>query len=612
MSDLEQFVLTYLQEAGALVEPPAFQVYEVLLPDAAARRWQQPTYLQLAFTETEQEEVTHLGYNHPFVEQLVHEAHSHPASTRLIIDNLRLDKTGLDELAANSWGLVNARVQPQPRTTIARTRSTYIRFNFKAALLSDEKQERLVSVLMDAHTGNRVTNPEPIATRATVPTPDTILDTFPPSPMRWQPPAGPPLKLPLDQTSLQALLVRAQNAVRDELGEALTNLQNRVARFRELDEARLNDYYGDLRNDLHQRLKNALPDRKASLQDKLDAVKTEHAHKLADLAERYQVQIHLTLLNLLVIQQAKLVLPVLVSNRTTQVEAFAVWDPFLYRLEPLLCQVCGLPGEQRMHLCHNGHLAHEACLAPACVDCKRVFCQDCAGEVGKCAVCHQPLCRHSQLKCKDCGRVTCQAHRTLCHANEGQPVDLSKPAPPVPPPAPEPEPPPPSKTPAKGKSKPPAKKTPPAPLPKPKPVPVKMPAGVPTPKRIEVVISHHEVVAYVLASREREVAVRSWSLQPMEGGIIRHCDCEKGAECKNHGVILRPMEWTPMGTFFNKEFEALAEEYGLPLKQVNFNRHMLFDSGPVPIPKLELFGLWLDREAMQVSRATFDRLYGKK
>ena len=139
-----------------------------------------------------------------------------------------------------------------------------------------------------------------------------------------------------------------------------------------------------------------------------------------------------------------------------------------------------------------------------------------------------------------------------------------------------------------------------------------MPAGVPTPKRIEVVISHHEVVAYVLASREREVAVRSWSLQPMEGGIIRHCDCEKGAECKNHGVILRPMEWTPMGTFFNKEFEALAEEYGLPLKQVNFNRHMLFDSGPVPIPKLELFGLWLDREAMQVSRATFDRLYGKK
>ena len=538
------------------------------------------------------------------------EAHAHPASTRLIIDNLRLDKTGLDELAANSWGLVNARVQPQPRTTVARTCSTYIRFNFKAALLSDEKQERLVSVLMDAHTGNRVPNPEPITTRAAVPTPDTILDTLSPSPMRWQPPDGPALKLPLDQTSLQALLVRAQNAVHDELGEALINLQNRVARFRELDEARLNDYYGDLEKDLRQRLKSALPDRQASLQDKLEAVKTEHAYKLADLAERYQVQIHLTLLNLLVIQQAKLVLPVFVSNRTTQVEAFAVWDPLMYRLEPLLCQVCGLPGAQRMHLCHNGHLAHEACLAPACVDCKRLFCQDCAGEVGECAVCHQPLCRHSQLKCKDCGRVTCQAHRTLCHANEGQPIDLSKPAPP--PPAPEPEPSPSPQTPAKSKSKAPAKKTLPAPPPAPKPAPVKMPPGVPTPKRIEIVISHHEVVAYVLASREREVAVRSWSLEPLEGGIMRHCDCEKGAECKNHGVILRPMEWQPMGTFFNKEFAALVEEYGLSLKQVTFNRHTLFDKVPVPIPKLDLFGLWLDREAMQVSRVTFDRLYGKK
>ncbi len=469
MSELEQFVLTYLQEAGALVEPPAFQVYEVLLPDAAARRWQQPAYLQLAFTETEEADATYLGYNHPLVEQLVQEAHEHPASTRLIINNLRLDKTGLDELAANSWGLINARVQPQPRTIVARTLSTYIRFNFKAALLSDEKQERLVSVLMDAHTGNRVADPGDIEVRAAAPTSDTLLDTLSPAPMRWQPPGGPPLKLPLDQTSLQALLVRAQNAVRDELGDALTNLQNRVARFRELDEARLNDYYGDLEKDLRQRLKSALSDRKAGLQDKLDAVKTERARKLSDLAERYQVQIHLTLLNLMVIQQAKLVLPVQISNRTTQVEAYAVWDPLLYRLEPLLCQVCGLPGEQRMHLCHNGHIAHEACLAPACVDCKRAFCQKCAAEVGECAVCHQPLCRHSQLKCKDCGRVTCQAHRTLCHANEGQPVDLSKPAPsPTPAAEPEPEPEPAPKPKAKSKPAAATKKAPPPTPPKPK------------------------------------------------------------------------------------------------------------------------------------------------
>jgi hypothetical protein len=37
---------------------------------------------------------------------------------------------------------------------MARVRSIYVRFNFKAAILSDEKQERLVSVLMDAYTGS--------------------------------------------------------------------------------------------------------------------------------------------------------------------------------------------------------------------------------------------------------------------------------------------------------------------------------------------------------------------------------------------------------------------------------------------------------------------------
>ncbi len=48
-----------------------------------------------------------------------------------------------------------------------------------------------------------------------------------------------------------------------------------------------------------------------------------------------------------------------------------------------------------------------------------------------------------------------------------------------------------------------------------------------------------------------------------------------------------------MGTFFNQEIEALAEEYGLTLKVVNYNRSAIFDREPVPIPKLQLFGLWV-------------------
>ena len=38
--------------------------------------------------------------------------------------------------------------------------------------------------LMDAHTGNRVADPGDIEVRAAAPTPDTILNTLSPSPMR--------------------------------------------------------------------------------------------------------------------------------------------------------------------------------------------------------------------------------------------------------------------------------------------------------------------------------------------------------------------------------------------------------------------------------------------
>ena len=71
------------------------------------------------------------------------------------------------------------------------------------------------------------------------------------------------------------------------------------------------------------------------------------------------------------------------------------------------------------------------------------------------------------------------------------------------------------------------------------------------------------------------------------------------------------MEWKTVESLLATEIEALADEYGLPLKKVTFNRQTAFGLDPVRIPRLELFGLWHDAEALKVSRVTFDRLYGK-
>lgn len=66
MSELETFVLGYLEEVGSLIEPPAFRIYEALLPEKVAERWQVDPYIQLAFSDTDRAGVTQLGYNHPW------------------------------------------------------------------------------------------------------------------------------------------------------------------------------------------------------------------------------------------------------------------------------------------------------------------------------------------------------------------------------------------------------------------------------------------------------------------------------------------------------------------------------------------------------------------
>lgn len=124
---------------------------------------------------------------------MVQEANGRPASATLYINDLRL-KTNIDDVAAATWVVPNARVERQKRSTVARVRHTYIRFNFKAAILTDDKQERVVSVLMDAHSGSRVVDANAIESRATAVTPMPSSNPCPMPPSAGSPKTASPLK----------------------------------------------------------------------------------------------------------------------------------------------------------------------------------------------------------------------------------------------------------------------------------------------------------------------------------------------------------------------------------------------------------------------------------
>ena len=594
MSELADFVLDAFRQAGGIVEPPAYAIYEVLLPEDIAHRWDVPTYQRLAFAGeappeiADTEDFTLMGYGHPLVDTLVEEIRAEPACTVAYVNDLRLEKRGLLELARQELGLTNARMSAAPHGGQAAALCHYVRFNFKAALVTDEKRERLVSVVMDAQAGFAVpelTHIEQLVRLEEEPAFGHLL----PAPVRWLPESQ-----PLSQPVLEGLLERATRAALDELAAPLETLRRRAVRHLELDRARLTEYYDDIAHDLERRItRTSDADRRASLEDKLVAAQAEREDKLADVEAKYRLRVELDLINLQVIVQPKILLPVQVGNRTAEIERAVVWDPLLHRIEPLACDACGRPME-RLTLCSGGHLVHEDCLLEEqCIDCKRVYCHLCADQMGQCVVCNRPVCLHSLNDCDECGRATCREHVGLCHAADGEPA---RPAPPEPEPkkeelpAPEaakdaptpPSPPPPSAKKREKATKPPSRTIH-------QPVKKKQPRP-PNPDKIEVYVEPRAPVvnAFVLTKGKKQIAVRSWMMTGE--GIAVRCQCEKWYRCPADGKLLIPPDDSSIEELIEAEIEDLRQEYGVSSRRVF--RYAEVRGARRPVTRVVLRGEW--------------------
>ena len=372
----------------------------------------------------------------------------------------------------------------------------------------------------------------------------------------------------------------------------METLRHRAARHLELDRARLTGYYDDLTHDLQRRIERTSSDaRRASLKDKLAAAQAEREAKLDDIKAKYRLRVELELVNLQVIVQPKLLLPVRVGNRTTGVERTVVWDPLLHRIEPLACDVCGRPAT-RLTLCAGGHLVHDDCLLPEqCVDCKRVYCRLCADQMSHCVVCDRPVCVHSLNRCNTCERATCREHVGLCHAADGQPARLPPPEPartrlpstsrredeekPASPPTP-------PRSEKKRKAAVPAVRT--------ARRSVKKKPHAPTPFKIEVYIKPRapEVDAFVLTKGRKQIAVRSWELTG--DGLLVTCQCEKWYRCPADGTLLEPAEGSGIEAQIEAQIEELRREYAISARRVF--RYTVASGTPRQVTRVVLRGEW--------------------
>jgi hypothetical protein len=601
---LQELILGYCRQVGGLVDPPAYGIHEVLLPDEAAaslgiaphQRFIFPSELE---TSPAGGGVTLLYYGHPLVEVIVEELRRQAASGLFYINSVRLEKPGLYATIEKSLAVANARVFTAAGAVERRRLYHYVCFNFKASLISDEKRELILPVWMHLQGGYAVKEDE-IKRLA-------ILDSEPQfkhlnlADPTWA--TGRPLSIEV----LQLLLDRASQAALRQLGPNLESLRTRLQHYLELDQARLSQYYDDLAKDAEKRLKNAIDDeRRQTMYIKLAAIVSERQAKLADVEQKYHLRVDLELVNLAVIAQPKLDLAVEIKKRGASVVKQVVWDPLLHRVEPLVCDVCGLPGEN-LSICEEGHLAHTGCLAPQCVECKRTYCMKCSDRVQSCVVCDRAVCEHSLVRCPTCKRVTCHEHVGLCHAENGEPqrphVEETPPATAVAvvTAAPTTEAEPPSGQPRAPKKASTKSKAPPA-----RPVSKrnKVSPSV-TGDYLEVYSDPAlgTVEAYVMA-RKHAVAVRTWTL--MEAGISVQCSCEKRMLCRENDIVYRPAPDTQLESQVKGFIHALRYEYAVPEKKTHYfqiRQGQVFEE-----PKLKLPSQWRDSETLAQARLGFDRL----
>lgn len=331
LSPLEEFMRDYIETTGGVWDEIEPQVYDVLLPleGAPSRPEKGQSILRVTFDPEALPE--HPGaqlasFGTPLIDQLLADAMRRGRYAQLYFVGLNLTPHDLLPRVRRSLTLP-ANLQLR----LERVRALHFGqavFWFQAAFISDQKEDETLPVALDLHYGRQVRHLE------------KLLDF---SRLTEHP------ALPLPEVERRSV-ASAYPLVREEVIRSLAPLAN--ARDRELRErlqrqaSRMSRYYADLRRELDEqegRLRGG-EDSRARLAARREAIDREERLRVAELHQKNTLRVHLRLLQLLLIQQPKLLLRCLLTPpERAPGRLDLVWDPLLDALEPAPCPSCRRP-----------------------------------------------------------------------------------------------------------------------------------------------------------------------------------------------------------------------------------------------------------------------------
>jgi hypothetical protein len=220
-------------------------------------------------------------------------------------------------------------------------------FWFQAAFVSDQKEQELLPVAIDLHYGRQVRHLEQLLDHS------RLSET-------------PSVNLPeARRSSLAAAYPLARERVVRSLAALANTRSVELNRHVERQIERMVRYYADLRGELEEQVRRAKSrdEDLSKFAGRREALEREEQLRIAEIRQKSALRVGLRLLNLLVVQQPKLLIRAAVLAGGKEVGSLElVWDPLTEALEAVLCPECQRP-TFAFELTRQGRLVCPACAA---------------------------------------------------------------------------------------------------------------------------------------------------------------------------------------------------------------------------------------------------------
>ncbi len=270
----------------------------------------------------------------------------------------------LSHMVTHTMGFSNAvfRVREMiPRDMV------YLCIFFKYTALSDDKQEDLISVLM---------NPLNASVSLIHDHDFYLLEGL------KEAEADYPWVLAEMTSHIEAAYSFAKTAIREKMGDFINNLEKRLNR----DTKRVYEYYETLRQETNRSMakleKNVQELDK--LRDKIKAIDAEEKWKIKDLIAKYKLEINIKPFSLIAIQTQSACWNIEIKRRAKTRSFLVSFNPLLRHIDPLPCEACFYPRrpyyvcDDRLHIvCQRCWGSCSSCLKSYCLACHPRHCPKC-------------------------------------------------------------------------------------------------------------------------------------------------------------------------------------------------------------------------------------------